>query len=188
MIENINTSAGGDDTKDIYLLSDRGDLIYSRDPDITTADLSSRALIDVQSGQTMKKIYVHKLTDGNTVGDYALSFMLPQNKQSYIIFIRQSMTSVENNISRLTADILITTMIGITIAGVLALLMARSVSRPIVELSDRTKQLAAGELVVEPETGEGAGAEKASGSPLRSGRPMTNWTSWSSTLMIWRWN
>ena len=54
MIENINTSAGGDDTKDIYLLSDRGDLIYSRDPDITTADLSSRALIDVQSGQTMK--------------------------------------------------------------------------------------------------------------------------------------
>ena len=162
MIENINTSAGGDDTKDIYLLSDRGDLIYSRDPDITTADLSSRALIDVQSGQTMKKIYVHKLTDGNTVGDYALSFMLPQNKQSYIIFIRQSMTSVENNISRLTADILITTMIGITIAGVLALLMARSVSRPIVELSDRTKQLAAGELVVEPETGEGAGTEDAS--------------------------
>lgn len=145
MIETVNTTSTGGSETSVYLLDDKGKLLYSRKGDLTAADLASRAVISAMSGNTMDYLYVHtSVSDGTTVGDYCKPFELPTNDQHYMIFIRQSMESVRSSLRHTTLIITVVTLIGIVVAGFLGYLLAVSISTPILKLTKKTQELAEG--------------------------------------------
>ena len=148
MIESVNSESLTGRESMIFLLDENGQLLYTRRDPLTQADLSSRAIMMARNGETMTDNYVHTLsTSGETVADYALRFTLPQNKQTYILFIRQSLESVLENIRQTTVVILAITGVGIVIAGFLGYLLAVSISKPIQRLTRKTQELQASSIV-----------------------------------------
>lgn len=152
MMESINvdptevdsTGVGG---KSIYLLDEKGQLRYTRAETLSAADLASRAIMDARTGQKMDSLYIHTVSEGQErVGDYAMSFELPQNGKTYIIFIRQSMQSVQQSLRSATYTIFICTVFGIVVAGILGYFLAVNISGPILRLTRKTQQLASGNL------------------------------------------
>lgn len=162
MLETINSDTASGTEKSIYLLSADGNVLYSRADTLSAEDLSSRALIEVRSGQPMQDIYVHKTYDGSkNVADYAYLFTYTPDESDYIILIRQPMEAEEENLRTITRTIFTITLAGILIAGVMGYLLAVSISRPIEDLTKKTQELAAGNL-------EQASALPASAQPARS--------------------
>lgn len=148
MIENVNieTEAGSDTS--VYLLSEDGKVLYDAKNNLTAADLASRAIITVRSGEVMNDVHIQSAgQDGNQVADYALSFVMPQNHETYIIFIRQSLTAVRQNLRSATFIIMQVTVVGVVISGFLGYLLAASISNPIQRLTLKTQELANGPLV-----------------------------------------
>ena len=148
MIESVNV-----DTKNIYLLNSEGERIYSRDADLTQADLASRAIMDAMDGKTSTELYVHRVNFDNStvsVGDYAVPFTMRSGsegkKESYILFIRQTMGEVDNSIYNTMMIILTAFVIAILIAGVLSYFLAGTISGPLRRLTLRTQEMAKGNL------------------------------------------
>lgn len=145
MIETVNTDSLSGSETSVYLLNDQGKLLYARKESLSEADLASRAIITVLSGGSLDNLYVHtSVTEKVTVGDYAVRFEMAQNDRSYILFIRQSMESVQENLRRTTLIIVLVTLVGIIVAGFLGYLLAVSIASPILKLTQKTQALAEG--------------------------------------------
>lgn len=129
--------------RQIYLLDKEGRLLYSGREGLTQADLSSRAILMARNGETMKTTYNHEIPSGHMMAaDYALSFTLPQNEETYILFIRQSLQEVQEQMRNNTMLILTVTGIGIPVAGILGYILAVSIAKPIENLTRKTQELA----------------------------------------------
>lgn len=147
MLESVNTDRMEMGARAVYLLDGEGKLLYTRDEALSEADLASRAIIDARMKEKQTDLYIHTSYDHQSrVGDYAMSFSLPQNGKTYIIFIRQSMAAVQASVRSATYTILISTLFGIIIAGVLGYFLAVNISGPILRLTKKTQQLASGNL------------------------------------------
>lgn len=147
MIESVNSEEAAAADKSVYLLDENANLLYTRREQLSAADLSSRAILSAMNGEHMEELYIHSGTGGGSrIAEYALRFTLPQNGRSYIIFIRQSTDSVQASLRSTSFIILLITTLGIIVAGVLGYLLAASISRPILRLTSKTKELASGNL------------------------------------------
>ncbi len=155
MLETVNvdpTDVGG---KEVYLLDDMGNLLYTREAGTDAAVLSSRCVMDAQMGIRQDSLYIHTPHDEQeTVGEYALRFDLTRAGSSYILLIRQSMAAVQESLRSATYTILICMVVGIMIAGALGYFLAATISRPILRLTRKTQQLAAGQLELAQEAEE----------------------------------
>ncbi|MCF0135450.1 MAG: hypothetical protein HUJ69_03405 [Lachnospiraceae bacterium] len=142
LIETGSTAVSGRSETSVYLFSEDGRLLYSRREE---AAPTSRTLITVLAGERVEELYVHKLTEnGLSVGDYALSFELPQNHKQYILLVRQSMEAVRERLQSYTIIIFLVTLLGMIVAGFLGYLLAVSISDPILKLTEKTQELSAG--------------------------------------------
>ena len=147
LIEAGGGGAAGENEKYICLLSDTGRLLYSRREDLAAQDLSSRAVILARNHEPQEELYVHEAYDGSgLMADYALSFSLQEDAPSYIILIRQPMETVQKNLQNVIFIILLITIIGILVAGVMGYFLASSISRPILKLTRKSQELASGNL------------------------------------------
>lgn len=162
MIETVNTDSLSGSETSVYLLSDQGKLLYARKSNLSEADLASRAIITVVSGGKLDNLYVHtSVTGKSSVGDYAVGFDMPESDTSYILFIRQSMEDVQENLRRTTLIIVLVTMVGIIVAGFLGYLLAVSISSPILKLTQKTQALAEGTRAESIRSENGIPSEKA---------------------------
>ncbi len=142
------------DSKNIYLLTSDGSLVYYRDAaPLTQADLSSRVIMDAMDGETSEELYVHRINqNGSTVsvGDYAGYFTMrgisAGEEGAYILFIRQTMSEVDATIYNTMMIIITASVIAILIAGILAFFLAGTISSPLRRLTERTKEMAKGNL------------------------------------------
>ena len=130
----------------VCLLSADGELLYTREQQLSQSDLASRAIIDARSDAKMEDLYIHTVDTGERVGDYAMRFVLPQNETPYILFIRQSMTAVQDSMRSASYIIIISMFLGIVVAGALGYFLAVNISRPILRLTRKTQQLTSGNL------------------------------------------
>ena len=148
MIETVNSESLTGSQTMIYLLDEKGQLLYTRRDPLTQSDLSSRAIMMARNGEVMTDNYIHTLSgSGERVADYALRFTLSQNKQTYILFVRQSLENELENIRRTTVLILAITGVGIVVAGFLGYLLAVSISKPIQNLTRKTQELQASSII-----------------------------------------
>lgn len=147
MMESVNVEGVESNEKNICLLDQSGQLVYTRDSALTQADVASRATMDAQMGTEMDSLYIHTDYRQRQVGDYARSFQLPQTGETYILFIRQSMTSVQQSLRNATNTIFVSSLLGIIVAGVLGYYFAVNISSPILRLTKKTQQLASGHLM-----------------------------------------
>lgn len=151
MMESVNM-----DTKSIYLLDGDGNTVYYRDVELTAADLASRTIIDATEGRVQDELYVHKVNQENSsvvVGDYAMHFTVKGDEEEpFILFIRQTMTEVESTINNTVVIIIAASLIAILIAGVLAFFLAGTISTPIQKLTQKTQELAKGNLAAAEES------------------------------------
>ncbi len=147
MLESVNV-----DTKNIYLLTSEGDLVYYRDAALNQADLASRAIMDAMAGHSSTKLYVHQINEGEetiSVGDYAAAFTIKNTageRTGYILFIRQTMGEVNATIYNTMIIIITVSLVAILIAGVLAFFLAGTISNPLRRLTRRTQEMAKGNL------------------------------------------
>ncbi|MCR5004509.1 MAG: cell wall metabolism sensor histidine kinase WalK [Clostridiales bacterium] len=148
MLESVNL-----DAKNIYLLDQNGDMIYYRDAALTQADLASRAIMDAMDGRKNDELYVHRVNEndqGVSVGDYARSFDLRYRSSgtdsTYILFIRQTLTEVENTVYNTMMIIITASVVAILVAGVLAYFLAGTISNPLRRLTRKTQEMAKGNL------------------------------------------
>lgn len=147
LLETVNSDAATESAKSIYLLDETGSLLYASSGTLSDADLSSRAIITALSGTAMTDIYVHKTyDDSETVADYAMPFTYTPDGNQYIIFIRQPMQAEQRSLTSITRAIFSITFAGILIAGIMGYVLAASISRPIQKLTQKTQDLAAGNL------------------------------------------
>ena len=147
MMESVNTEGEESTDKVICLLDSQGNLLYSREKELTQADVASRAVMDAQMGLEPENLYIHTDYAQRQVGDYAKSFTLPQSEESYMIMIRVSMNNVQDSIRNATNIIFVCTALGIAVAGVLGYYFAVNISNPILRLTKKTQQLASGQLM-----------------------------------------
>lgn len=147
MMESVNTEGEESTDKVICLLDSQGNLLYSREKELTQADVASRAVMDAQMGLEPESLYIHTDYAQRQVGDYAKSFTLPQSEESYMIMIRVSMNNVQDSIRNATNIIFVCTALGIAVAGVLGYYFAVNISNPILRLTKKTQQLASGQLM-----------------------------------------
>lgn len=149
MLESMNTDIMEIGGKAVYLLDEEGQLLYSREGELTEAVLASRAIIDVRMGSPMQELYIHTAYDGQEkVADYALRFELPQSGKAYIILIRQSAGAIQESLKNAAYTIFFSTLLGIVIAGVLGYFLAVNISGPILRLTRKTQELASGNLQI----------------------------------------
>ncbi len=148
MLESVNL-----DAKNIYLLDQNGDMIYYRDAALTQADLASRAIMDAMDGRKNDELYVHRVNENDqsvSVGDYARSFDLRYRSSgtdsTYILFIRQTLTEVENTVYNTMMIIITASVVAILVAGVLAYFLAGTISNPLRRLTRKTQEMAKGNL------------------------------------------
>lgn len=147
MLESVNV-----DTKNIYLLTSEGDLVYYRDAALNQADLASRAIMDAMAGHSSTELYVHQINEGEetiSVGDYAAAFTIKNTageRTGYILFIRQTMGEVNATIYNTMIIIITASLVAILIAGVLAFFLAGTISNPLRRLTRRTQEMAKGNL------------------------------------------
>ncbi len=148
MLESVNL-----DAKNIYLLDQNGDMIYYRDAALTPADLASRAIMDAMGGRKSDELYVHRVNENDqsvSVGDYARSFDLRYRSSgtdsTYILFIRQTLTEVENTVYNTMMIIITASVVAILVAGVLAYFLAGTISNPLRRLTRKTQEMAKGNL------------------------------------------
>lgn len=150
MLESVNVESDDMGSKTICLLDETGRLLYSRQRDITAQELASRAVMDACEGKKMDSLYVHTdYANQQQVGEYALSFSLPQNGKTYILLIRQPMDSVQRSLRSATSTIFVSMLMGIVVAGVLGYFLAVNVTSPILRLTKKTQQLASGHLMAQ---------------------------------------
>lgn len=147
MMESVNVEGEESTNKIICLLDREGNLLYNREKALSQTDVSSRAVMDAQTGVKPDSLYIHIDYSQRQVGDYARSFTLSQTEESYIIFIRLSMNSVQDSIRNATNIIFVSTALGIMVAGVLGYYFAVNISNPILRLTRKTQQLASGQLM-----------------------------------------
>ncbi|MBO6159828.1 MAG: HAMP domain-containing protein [Firmicutes bacterium] len=147
LIETVNSEAAEGTEKTVYLLSGMGQLLYSRRENVLPQELSSRAVIDARSGHIQDELYIHASFDGTgQIADYAYLFQIPSGGESYVILIRQSMEMVRRSLTRITYIILLITLVGILVAGVMGYFLATTISRPILRLTRKSQELASGHL------------------------------------------
>ncbi len=152
VVTSLLIETGGADTaqgneKSVYLLSEEGKLLYSRRENLSVQDLSSRVLIQARDGQKQTEIYVHTAYDGvSSVADYVTTFSLTGIEHPYMILIRQPMETIQKNLENVIYIILMITLIGIVVAGVMGYFVASSISRPILKLTKKSQELASGKL------------------------------------------
>ena len=165
MLESVNM-----DTKNIYLLDQNGDMIYYRDAALTQADLASRAIMDAMSGKENDELYVHRVNENDesvSVGDYACSFNLRYRSSgesnTYILFIRQTLTEVETTVYNTMMIIITASVVAILVAGVMAYFLAGTISSPLRRLTRKTQEMAKGNLEAAE---EGPAAAPGSGDEL----------------------
>ena len=164
MLESVNM-----DTKNIYLLDQNGDMIYYRDAALTQADLASRAIMDAMAGKENDELYVHRVNENDesvSVGDYARSFDLRYRSSgesnTYILFIRQTLTEVETTVYNTMMIIITASVVAILVAGVMAYFLAGTISSPLRRLTRKTQEMAKGNLEAaeeEPAAVSGSGDE-----------------------------
>ena len=147
LIETGGTDAAGSSEKNLYLLSEKGKLLYSRREGLSAQDLSSRAVIAAMSGEELKEVYVHSAYDGSgLMADHAHRFLQPGLNEAFIILVRQPMETVQNHLQSVIYIIILITLVGILVAGVMGYFLASSISRPILKLTKKSQELASGHL------------------------------------------
>ncbi len=147
MMESVNVEGEESNNKIVCLLDAEGNLLYNREKVLSQADVSSRAIMDAQMGIEPDSLYIHTDFQQRQVGDYARNFRLPQNGETYIIFIRLPMSSVQESLRNATHTIFVSAALGIVVSGILGYYLAVNISSPILRLTKKTQQLASGQLM-----------------------------------------
>ena len=152
MMESVNLEGEEANNKIVCLLDAEGKILYNREQVLSQGDVTSRAIMDALMGIEPESLYIHTDARQRQVGDYAKSFVLGQDGESYIIFIRFSMNHVQESLRNATSVIFACTALGIIVAGVLGYYFAVTISSPILRLTKKTQQLASGQLMEMKET------------------------------------
>ena len=147
MMESVNLEGEEANHKIVCLLDAEGRILYNREKVLSQEDVTSRAIMDALTGKEPDSLYVHTDARQRQVGDYAKSFTLGQDEETYIIFIRFSMNQVQESLRNATSVIFVCTALGIVVAGVLGYYFAVNISSPILRLTKKTQQLASGQLM-----------------------------------------
>lgn len=130
----------------IYFLDAQGHTLYSRSDDLTEEERASRQIQNAIQGNPPMQLYIHQNARGERVADWLTICTLEDN--DYLILIRQSAERVQSSLRRTGNSILIACGLGIAVAAILGYVIAASITRPLMKLTQKTQRLAAGELKV----------------------------------------
>lgn len=148
VVTGLLTEGGNEEGLRLYLLDASGALLYSRGGGVSAADLSSRTVLGAVAGRESQQLYVHQITENGinrSVGDYAVPVM-GDGAVWYILFLRQSVADIEVTMQNNTVIIVMASFLAIAVSALLAYFLATGISRPIQRLTQRTQELAKGNL------------------------------------------
>lgn len=105
------------------------------------------AALNTKKPAIAQRLHFASSETGPSIFDYAKPVLNEQGEILYIIYIASDITGLYENIEAVIRTLIIASLMAMAIAALLGVVFARMITKPIVQLTKSTKQLAEGDYI-----------------------------------------